>query len=132
MILYNWTVILSHGSHSAKRIISIIDYITFRPIPWEQEDPAWKFQTINWSGSSFLLRPKELIRSGYSGKYSKKEMAQYVWLASLRNYPEFKITGKLSLDLLACLGKEDIINNNSLLQLVDDQVYFKFEEAPKE
>jgi len=123
------TVVLIKSGHSAKKIVEIIDYITFRPIPSLFTDPVKNYVLIDWSGSSFLLRPKELLRAGYGGKYSKKEMAQYIWLASLRNYSEYLITNKLSLDLLACLGKEDLINNNSLLQLVDDQVHFRFEEA---
>lgn len=129
MILFNWRRILHHADKSALKIIMIVDYITYPTVPKHMCDPEYKYSQIDWSGSSFLYRPEPLLRLRYGGNRFDLDIAHYIGLASLRNYSEYQTTGKLSLDLLACLGKEDIINQNSLLQIRDDQVYFKYEEA---
>jgi hypothetical protein len=129
MILYNWPQILRHAEKSALKIITIVDYITYKGVPNHKCDPEYKYSQIDWSGSSFLYRPEPLLRLRYGGNRFDLDIAHYIGLASLRNYSEFKTTGKLSLDLLACIGKEDIINHNSLLYIEKDEVHFKYEEA---
>lgn len=129
MILFNWKQVLIHSSRKVQKIIEIIDYITFKPIPFDKETNIYTYSQIDWRGDSFLLRPEPLLRLRYGTRDYDLDIAHYIGLASLRNYSEFKTTNKLSLDLLACLGKEDIINKNSLLYIKDDVVHFKYEEA---
>lgn len=131
-IFYNWKTVLRHSKKSAKDIVLIVDYITFRPIPNHVRDKEWVYSQVDWSGDSFLINPKALLRHRYGKPDSVLDIAHYIALASLRSYPEYKTVGKLSLDLLACEGKEDIINNNSLLYIKNNEVHFIYEEANKE
>jgi hypothetical protein len=132
MILYDWKAILRHSKGSAKNIVGIVDYLIDKDIPYSRFHTAWNWSQLDWSGDSFLLNPKPLVQLRYGNKMSNYDIAYYIALASLRNYPEFQATNKLSLDLLACLGKENAINKNSLLTIKDDQIHFKYEEAPQE
>lgn len=52
----------------------------------------------------------------------------------MRNLSVYRTMGKTTLDLDVVNPRliEDIIKNNSLLEIKDDQIYFKFEEALKE
>lgn len=131
MILYNWKTILRHSKGSSKNIVGIIDYLIDKNIPYSRFHTAWNWSQIDWSGDSFLLNPRPLVRLRYSGKTSDLDIAHYIGLASLRSYPEFQATDKLSLALLACQGKENLINKNSLLYIENDEVHFKYEEAPR-
>lgn len=76
-----------------------------------------------------MLNPHELIN--YSFKWKPKEVAQYIGLASFRSYSEYSVTGDKSLDLFHSPVDQDIIQQNRLLRIVDDRVYFYYEEDAK-
>ena len=86
--------------------------------------------SVDYSGDSFLINPKLLLRNRKNHK--DIHIVEYIGLASLRNYSDYVVTSNKTLDLLACVGKEDLIKNNSLLHIADGKVYFKYEEASKE
>jgi hypothetical protein len=132
MVLFNWKTVLRHSNNSCLQIIQIFEYITFRNTPENIYSVEYLYSLVDWRGDSFLLNPKPLLRLRYGTRDYDLDIAHYIGLASLRNYSEFKATNKLSLDLLACLGKEDIINKNRLLYIDNDVVRFKYEEAPQE
>ncbi len=129
MILFSWSQVLIQSRKKVLKIIEIIDYITYKPVPFDKETNIYSYSQIDWRGDSFLLHPEPLLRLRYGTRDYDLDIAHYIGLASLRNYSEFKTTNKLSLDLLACLGMEEIINKNSLLYIEDDVVRFKYEEA---
>ncbi len=129
MVLFNFKTILKHSKYSTNEFLSIFRYITFKPKTAFNEKEA-KRARVNWSGGSYLINPRLLLRN--RGRYPDKQVVEYIALASLRNYSDYKIMGVKTLDLLACAGKEDLINNNRLLRLADGKVYFKYEEADKE
>mgnify|MGYP001380721220 CR=1 FL=1 len=62
-------------------------------------------------------------------KYTNKEVAEYVAVASYRNYLEYMNTGDAKLHLIDFPLFEEIINNNRLLHMEDGTIHFKFEEA---
>lgn len=128
MIFYDWKKIYRHSNGSSSKILNIIQYITEKPIPKDQFDLAYKYMQINWKGQSFLYNPEPLLYYRY--KYDDIDLAHYVGFASLRNYSEFQILGKLTLDFLAWKGKEDLIKHNSLLRINDNnELVFLYEEA---
>ena len=61
--------------------------------------------------------------------YSNREAAEYVAVASYRNYLEYMKTGDAKLHLIDFPLFEEIINNNRLLHMEDGTIHFKFEEA---
>ena len=96
MILYDWRKIRSYSNDSLNEIIRIIDFITYKPLPNHYRDAEWRYSQIDWTGDSFLLNPVDLLRQRYGNKASIRDIAHYIWLASMRSYPEYKTTGELS------------------------------------
>jgi hypothetical protein len=60
--------------------------------------------------------------------YSNQEAAEYIAVASFRNYFEFMQSGKTTLELLHLPVDTTIVNRNRLLQVKDGLVHFKFED----
>ena len=130
MIFYNWKLILRESKYSIRELLKTMKYITFKPQIYNEEDPFYSHSQIDWSGESFLLNPKLLFIN--RPKHLDKHLVEYIALASLRNYGNYVSFNDLTLDLLICKDREDLINKNSLLLIKDEKVYFRYEEAPKE
>lgn len=73
-----------------------------------------------------MLNPHELIK--YAFRWTPKEVAEYIGLASFRNYSEYRVTGDKSLDLFHSPVDQDTINQNRLLRIKDGRIYFYYEE----
>jgi hypothetical protein len=125
MILYNCKKVFREGK-TTDGIIAIINYITYRPYPKHLGDPIIRFAHKDWGGSNFLINPEGLLENR---RYTKdRDIVQYIELSSLRNYGEYLIAGKKTLDLLAVSGKEDLFKNNNILYVSKGQIYFTYEE----
>ncbi len=127
MLLFNWKQVLRESRRSNAELLKIMTYLTFKPKIYSKYDMYYKYSTVNWSGSSFLRNPKPLFIHRKS--FPDKQIVEYIGLASLRNYPEYVMQGILTLDLLACSRKEDLINNNRLLSIENGEIHFLYEEA---
>jgi hypothetical protein len=127
MILYNWARIVRESNGSGFKLLDIVRYITYKPRIKDYHDKNYYYSTVDWRGQSFLIHPERLFKN--RKYFSDRHIIQYIGLAGLRNYTEYKVFKKETLDLLACKGKEDLINNNSLLHLEDENIHFLFEEA---
>lgn len=125
MILFDWNRVYKHSNKSARRLLSIIRYITYRPIPQDLKDINYQLSLIDWSGLSYLINPEPLFEN--RADYWDASIVQYIALASLRNYSDYRTLGKTTLDLYIIEGKEEKIKHNSLLFIKDGQVHFKFE-----
>lgn len=130
VILYNWRKIYTECDRSSKEILKVIRYLTFKPKILTKKHRYYRISKVDWRGHSFLLHPEELFYNRVH--YNDLEIVHYVGLASLRNYGEYKVRGTKTLDLLACKGKEDIININRLLYAENGKVHFLFEEDTQE
>lgn len=73
-----------------------------------------------------MLNPHELINNAF--RWKPKEVAQYIALASYRNYSQYRVDGTKTLDLFHSPVDQDTINNNRLLRIVEEQVHFYYEE----
>jgi hypothetical protein len=73
-----------------------------------------------------MLCPHDLTNNYF--RYTAKEVAQYIGLASFRNYGYYQITGDTTLDLFHSPMDQDTINQNRLLSIVDNRVHFYYEE----
>ena len=130
MIRYNWKKILRQNNRSSNKIINTIYYLTFNPIIINTKSIYYKLSIENWVGYSFLHNPEALLK--HRGLYNDVDIAEYIGLASLRSYSHYKTSGELTLDLLACDGKEDLINKNRLLYIDGNKVHFMYEEVQKQ
>jgi len=127
MLLFNWKKVVRESRHSNAELLKIMSYLTFKPTIYSINDPYFKYTEIDWSGGNFLINPKPLFIN--RKRFPDKQIVEYIGLASLRNYSEYVALGETTLDLIICPDREDLINNNRLLQLKNGKIYFLYEEA---
>lgn len=133
MFFYDWPKIYNASQGSVIEIVRIFRMIVEKQIPKNKYDPIYRYSQKNFSGISFMLHPDVLLY--HSFKYKYREIAQYISLCALRSSADFISTQDPSLDviLLPGLDPEKIIENNRLLIIDEDKVYFRYEEVnPKE
>ena len=126
IVFYSLRKILRFTGNSSKKIVKAIESITYRKIPLNYNDPLYDYYYTDFSGDSFLLNPTELLL--YAFKYTYKEVAQYIGLASYRNYSHYTVTGDKSLDLFHSPVDQDTIEKNRLLRVKKGRIYFYYEE----
>lgn len=112
---------------NSSSIITLIANITYPTLPKNVQDPIYRLVQTDWSGDSFLLHPEKILSN--RSKFGDTELAQYVALASFRSYADYKATGKRSLNMLISPVTTQLINNNRLLSLVNDEIFFCWEEV---
>jgi len=133
MFFYDWPKIYNASQGSVIEIVRIFRMIVEKQIPKNKYDSIYRYSQKNFSGISFMLHPDVLLH--HSFKYKYREIAQYISLCALRSSADFISTQDPSLDviLLPGLNPEKIIENNRLLMLDENKVYFRYEEVnPKE
>jgi|TARA_R110000851_G_scaffold226461_6_gene379155 hypothetical protein len=127
MIYFNWKKIWGTTQGDVGDIITILRMITLKLYPKNYYDKTIRFYGKNFHGSSFLVNPVALLEKGRA--FSDKEVAEYVGVASFRNYHEYVKTKDTTLDLIYCAVSENTINQNRLLELRDGIIHFKYEET---
>ena len=111
-------------------ILTVIHILTYNRIPSSNKDPIYKYYGKSYLGNSFLANPKQLLAERKN--YSNLEAANYVVVASYRNYHEYKRTGDTTLQHLHFPLFEEIINENRLLRIENGVIHFKFEDNAKQ
>jgi len=127
MIKYNWAKILKVTEGDSNSIVLIVHMLTYPRVPSSYRDPTYQYYGQSFEGFSYLLNPEKLLTERL--KYTNREAAEYVAVASYRNYLEYNKTGDTRLHLIDFPLFEEIINNNRLLHMEDGTIHFKFEEA---
>ena len=127
MIKYNWAKILKVTEGDSNSIVLIVYMLTYPRVPTSYRDPTYQYYGQSFEGFSFLVNPEKLLTK--RSKYTNREVAEYVAVASYRNYLEYNKTGDTRLHLIDFPLFEEIINNNRLLHMEDGTIHFKFEEA---
>jgi hypothetical protein len=126
MIFYSWSKIRRKAGNSSKRVITILEAMLANGMPRSRYDPIYSYYYEDFAGHSFLKNPEYLLQFRY--KWRDKEIADYIGLASFRNFGEYKVNGKVTLDLaLSPLG-QDAINNNRLLRIDRNEIHFLYED----
>lgn len=131
MLLYDWKKILNKSSKSSKEVVRILDTLVrlkVNPdvIPRNRWDPLYKYYYEDFSGHSFLLDPYSLI--AYKYKWTDKEIADYIGLASFRNLGMYKAFGTKTLDISLSPLTADNINKNRLLHIESNNIHFLYED----
>ena len=133
MFLFDWVKIYDASKGNVVEIVRIFRMIVEKQLPKNKYDPIYRYSQKDFSGISFMLHPDVLLY--HSFKYKYREVSQYISLCALRSASDFISTQDPSLDmvLMPGLSPEKIIENNRLLEIDDDRVYFRYEEVnPKE
>jgi hypothetical protein len=127
MLFYDWEKIFDTSEGNPKTMYTLLKMVYLKEIPANKYDKLYKYSTKSFIGTSFLVHPDVLLYNAY--KYSYREIAQYVALASLRSYADYAITGDTTLDLNLVEIPVELFNENSLLRVKNDKVHFKYEEV---
>ena len=133
MFLFDWQKIYDASKGNVVEIVRIFRMIVEKQIPKNKYDPIFRYSQKDFSGISFMLHPDVLLH--HSFKYKYREVAQYISLCALRSAADFISTQDPSLEmvLMPGLSPEKVIENNRLLEIDEDRVYFRYEEVnPKE
>ena len=133
MFLFDWSKIYDASKGNVVEIVRIFRMIVEKQIPKNKYDPIFRYSQKDFSGISFMLHPDVLLH--HSFKYKYREVAQYISLCALRSAADFISTQDPSLEtvLMPGLSPEKVIENNRLLEIDEDRVYFRYEEVnPKE
>ena len=133
MFFYDWAKIYDASKGNVVEIVRIFRMIVEKQIPKNKYDPIFRYSQKDFSGISFMLHPDVLLH--HSFKYKYREVAQYISLCALRSAADFISTQDPSLEmvLMPGLSPEKVIENNRLLEIDEDRVYFRYEEVnPKE
>ena len=128
MIKYNWEKILQTTDGDAGKVMLIIHMLTYNiTVPKNYKDPVYKYYGQSFEGYSYLKNPKRLLLERKN--YSNTECAEYVAIASYRNYMDYQTTGDTTLQLINLPFLEEIFDNNRLLTMKNGIIHFKFEDA---
>ncbi len=131
-ILFSWRRIKLQAGNSSNRVVQILRAMLMQQsgiLPKNFRDPLYNYYQKDYSGNSYLLNLHELLDKYY--KWTSKEIAEYVALASLRNYSDYTVLKYKHLDLIKSPIPLKKLNNNRLLRVQDKKIYFLYEEAPK-
>ena len=126
-ILYDWKKIYTASRGKVRDIVVILDYLTNKTKPMSVKSRLYKFYGLNFWGTSYLLYPERLLR--FKHCYTLNEIAEYMALASYRNYSEYLMSGDSTLKLTHSPVSQQKINTNRLLQIKGDKIHFLFEEV---
>jgi len=129
MIKYNWEKINSETKGDSTSILTVIHLLTYKRIPASRKDNTYKYFGKSFVGDSFLLNPRQLLAERRN--YSNKEAAEYIAVASYRNYFNYKQTGQTTLELIHLPVTTTIVNRNRLLRIENGLVHFLFEDNAK-
>jgi|TARA_B100000497_G_scaffold22353_1_gene26298 hypothetical protein len=129
MIKYNWEKINSETKGDSTSILTVIHLLTYKRIPASRKDNTYKYFGKSFVGDSFLLNPRQLLAERRN--YSNKEAAEYIAVASYRNYFNYNRTGETTLELIHLPVTTTIVNRNRLLRIENGLVHFLFEDNAK-
>lgn len=129
MIFYDWRKIRLIAGLNPNKII-LATRTLLGEVPKNRYDPLYHYYIRDFTGKSFLVNIGEVLENDFF--YRPKEIAEYIALASFRNYSNYASSGDTSLDLFHCPVRQDIITNNRLLSIEDGKILFKYEEVTKE
>lgn len=129
MLFYDWEKMFDTAEGNPKIMYTLLKMVYLKEIPKNRHDKLYKYAGKSFIGTSFLVHPDVLLYNAY--KYSYREIAQYLALASLRPYADYAITGDTTLDLNIVEIPVNLFNDNSLLRVRDGKVHFKYEEVNK-
>lgn len=126
MLLYDWKKIYRKSGGSASRILVILRSMLKTQMPYSMRDPTYKYFYDDFSGGSFLVSPHWLVSHRF--RWTDKEIASYIGLASFRNLGEYYYSQKITLDLSHSPLGIDAINHNRLLRIEGKQIHFYYED----
>lgn len=130
MLFYDWRSVYKEAKGVSGSIVDIIE-VMYRKKHGQifaryKYDPFKIYSHKDFRGSSFLKYPELIVLN--RKLFKDKDLATYIGLASFRNYMDYKLNKKLTLDLDFSPLSIEQINNNKLLRIEGKQIHFLFED----
>ena len=123
VLLYDWTKIKKFSSGNVQLIKSIYQSMMGDPRPSKLRRT---FDEIDFSGDSFILNPEKLMWAFHNA--NQKDAANYLMLASRRNYAKYLITGDNTLPVKYINIPIATLEQNSLIEIVGTDIQFLMEK----
>ena len=130
MLLYDWKKIWDYTDGNVSDCVLIFKMMTKNLIPQNRYDRLYRFRNADFRGHSFLVHPDVLLFHSY--KYTQREIAQYLALASLRSLAEYYASGVITLSLIETPINIELFEDNRLLRIENGIIHFIYEEVPQE
>jgi len=133
MFLYNWKKIYDAAGGRTTETVRIFEMLVKSKIPNNRYDKIYKYRNTDFSGRSFLVHEDVLLFNSF--RYSHREIAVYLSIASLRKLPHWIATKDTTLDLLHVPDEDVVLESiyeSRLLYVENRKVHFLYEEAPME
>ena len=129
MFLFNWKKIYQETDGSISKCLEVLDMMVYKKIPYNSYDPIYKYRNKSFSGDSFLLQPEILLENGF--RYSPREIAIYVGVASRRKLADYLAFGEKTLSIDHAPQVNKLIEDNRLLYIEGSKIHFVYEEAQR-
>ena len=129
MFLFNWKKIFNEAEGSSVKCVQILDMMVYKKVPYNSYDPIYKYRNKSFSGDSFLLQPEILLENGF--RYSPREIAIYVGVASRRKLADYLAFGEKTLSIHHAPQVNKLIEDNRLLYIEGSKIHFVYEEAQR-
>ena len=129
MFLFNWKKIFNEAEGSSVKCLQILDMMVYNKVPYNSYDPIYKYRNKSFSGDSFLLQPEILLENGF--RYSPREIAIYVGVASRRKLADYLAFGEKTLSIDHAPQVNKLIEDNRLLYMEGNKIHFVYEEAQR-
>jgi len=129
VIFYDWKKVLRLSNGNIKDIIRIMYANTYQlnSVKFKRNKEKFRLLTQDIKGDSYLLNPKEIFKNDKHA--TLKQMAEYISLASLRNYLDYKWYKNTTLPFKYTNINRQAIENNPLLEIDNnDNIHFTLEE----
>lgn len=130
MVRFNWKKIERKANHDIIKIIKIMKWLTFGTVPNHSRGIEYGLSGVDFTGLSYIKNPASLYV--YQQRYfTNLQMVEYMYVASLRNYAEYSITGDTSLPIEQCSLSIARVQANPLFDLKNNTIELKLENNSK-
>ena len=128
MFLFSWKKIYKNSGGSVDATYLIFKMLVRGEVPKNKYDPIYKYYNKDYTGQSFLKDPEDLLENAF--KYKRKEVVEYLALASYRSYTDYIMYNTITLDVINSPLPLHKLKNNRLLYLnPSNQIEFRFEKS---
>ena len=128
MFLFSWKKIYKNSGGSVDAIYLIFKMLVRGEVPKNKYDPIYKYYNKDYTGQSFIKDPEDLLENAF--KYKKKEVVEYLALASYRSYTDYIMYNTITLDVINSPLPLHKLKQNRLLYLnPSNQIEFRFEKS---
>lgn len=127
MFLFSWKKIYKKSGGSVTTIYQIFEMLVKGLVPKNKYDPLYKYYDEDYSGQSFLVNPEKLLENAF--RYKRKEVVEYLVLASYRPYSDYLMYGVTTLSTINSVLPIEKLKQNRLLRIENNTIHFLYEEV---